>query len=76
MLISKAIITPGSAIGQTLTLAGLPVPGEPERETSNPGEGRPVASSTKPVTPAVRGARQDHPTDPSRDMRPTLPRLP
>jgi len=37
-LISNAIITPGSAIGQTQTPAELPVPDEPERDTSNPGQ--------------------------------------
>jgi hypothetical protein len=37
-LISKTIITPGSAIEQTLALARLPVPDEHERETSTPRE--------------------------------------
>jgi hypothetical protein len=49
-LISKTIITPGSATGQTLPLAGLLVPDEPERETSTPGEAGPtVAAGSAPL---------------------------
>ena len=36
VLISKAIITPGSATEQTLALAGTPMPDEPAQEPAGP----------------------------------------
>jgi len=53
VLISKAIITPGSATGQTLAHAGLPVRDEPERERATPARpancGRWISAAQTPA---------------------------